>query len=142
MSLRMIILLIATSLPAFASIATADDLRIANGRVSMPIGGEDPTVFFVIQSKSKETRTIVGASSPRSESVSIRRTAIVEGQWGSEAMPDGMAIPPGGAVAFAPRGLFLRMMSAEKLAAGDVVPITLEFANGESVSFDAVTKGE
>ena len=53
-------------------------------------------------------------------------------------MPDGMAIPPGGAVAFAPRGLFLRMMSAERLATGDVVPITLKFANGESVSFDAV----
>jgi copper(I)-binding protein len=57
-------------------------------------------------------------------------------------MPDGMAIPPGGAVAFAPRGLFLRMMSAEKLAAGDVVPITLQFANGESVSFDAVATDE
>jgi len=142
MSLRIILLLIAISFPFFASLATADDLRIANGRISMPIGREDPAVFFVIQSKSKEIRTIVGASSPRSESVSIRRTAIVEGQWGSEAMPDGMAIPPGGAVAFAPRGLFLRMMSAEKLAAGDVVPIILKFANGESISFDAVATDE
>ena len=142
MSLRLLMFMLAISFSAFATVATADDFRVANGRISLPIGQEDPSVYFVIQSKSKETRTLVGASSPRSESVSIRRTAVIDGQWGSEAMPEGMAIPAGGAVAFAPRGLFLRMLSAETLIEGDIVPIVLEFANGESLSFDAVAKDE
>jgi len=126
---------------AFAGAASASDLRIANGRIVLPMGGESPSVYFAIQSKSKETRTIVGASSPRAESVVIRRTAVDEnGQWGSQGMPEGMPIPPNAAVAFAPRGLFLRMMSPDALVAGETVEIILEFKDGERVPFEATVK--
>lgn len=124
------------------AVAEESEIRIANGWIRMPIGGEDPTAYFVAQSRSPSTRTIVGASSERCASIAIRRTAVIDGQWGSEGMPDGMAIPPMGAVAFAPRGLFLRMSGADTFSPGDEVPIVLEFANGERVGFDAVVKDD
>lgn len=119
-------------------VAGESALRVANARIPLPIGQEAPVVHFAIQNRSEETRTIVGASSPRAESVSIRRTAVVDGQWGSVGMPEGMPIPPGGAVAFAPRGLFLRLLGAGALSSGDAVEIVLDFANGEKLSFEAV----
>ena len=125
----------------FASAASADDLRVVNGRIILPIGDESPSIYFAIQSKSAETQTIIGARSPRAESVAIRRTAVDEnGQWGSEGMPDGMPIPPNAMVAFTPRGLFLRMMSPDNLKAGEVVEVVLELSNGNEVAFDATVK--
>ncbi len=127
---------------AAPSFAEDSELRVANGRIPLPEGAEDPSVHFAIQSRSKETRTLVGASSPRATAVSIRRTAVVDGQWDSVAMPDGMPIPAGGAVAFAPRGLFLRMTGAERFMAGEKVEIVLEFANGEKLRFEAVVSDD
>ena len=129
-------------LAALPNVATADELKVVNGWISLPIGREDPSLYFVIQSKSAETQTLVGATSPRCESIAIRRTAVVDGQWSSVGMPEGMAVPAGGAVAFAPRGLFLRMSGAEKFAEGDAVPVELEFASGLKVAFTATAKDE
>jgi copper(I)-binding protein len=129
---------LAISLPALA--ASDSELKVANGWISLPIFDEDPSAYFVLQSKSKKTRTIVAATSPKSEGVSIRRTAVIDGQWGSAAMPEGMPVPAGGAVAFLPRGLFLRLMSAEPMAVGDSIKIVLEFADGEKLPFEAIVK--
>ena len=135
------LLLLSTFVSLFAMPAMASDLKIVNGWVSEPIHNEDPPAYFVIRNSGSETRTIVGASSPRCESISIRRAALQNGQMGSEVM-DEMAIPAGGDVAFVPRGLFLELASPETLEEGETVPIELEFANGEKVSFDAIVKDE
>ena len=84
-------------------------------------------------------RTIVGASCECADRVSIRLTAISEdGQWSSEPMPDGMYVPAKGDVAFAPRGLFLRLLSPRPLATDEKVEIVLEFKDGEKVPFEAI----
>ena len=131
------LLITGLALPALAS-----DLKVANGHIPLPMPREDPSVYFVVQSRSKETRTIVGAHSTRAESVEIRRTSVVDGQWDSVAMPDGMPVPAGGAVAFAPRGLFLRMSGTGQLAIGEKVPIVLELDGGEELAFEAVVEDE
>jgi copper(I)-binding protein len=127
---------------AIASPALASDLSVANGRIPLPMPGEDPPVYLVVQSRSQETRTIVGARSERAGSVEIRRTSVVDGQWDSEAMPEGMPVPAGGAVAFAPRGLFLRLVGVGKLEAGEKVTIVLELDGGEELAFEAVVEDE
>ena len=124
-----------------ASSATAGDLQVANGWISLPILDEDPPLYFVIQNRGTETRTIVGASSPACEAISIRRAMVKDGQMASEGL-DEMAIPAGGAVAFVPRGLFLRLSGTKKLAEGEAVPIELELANGEKLGFEAIAKDE
>ena len=81
--------------------------------------------------------TARGAPSRTRRGVTIRRTAVVDGQWGSEPMPDGMPIPPRADVAFAPRGLFLQLGGAEDLEVGEVVEIVLVLDGGQEVAFDA-----
>ena len=136
-----------TSLPAMlltllvAAAASASDIKVFKGRITRPIGGESPSVYFVLRNGSAETRTITGASCECAESMSVRRTAVTEdGQWGSVGMPEGMPIPAGGDVAFVPRGLFLRMMSPKSLEAGGKVDVVLEFDDGEKVPFKAVVE--
>jgi copper(I)-binding protein len=51
-----------------------------------------------------------------------------------------MEIPAGGAVAFVPRGLSLSLVGLPTLAAGDSVPIELEFADGEKLEIEAVAR--
>lgn len=139
MSRNLILLAIFTSL--LVTPALAGDLEIANGWVSQPIYDEDPPGYFVIQNRGKKVRTIVGATSPRCERISIRRAVVRDGQMVSEEL-DEMQVPAGGAVAFAPRGLFLRLMSPEKLEVDEIVPIELEFADGEKVAFDAKVRDD
>lgn len=137
--------LVLSALVLVAGTATAgeSEIRVFNGRVALPIGSEDPSAYFVLRNGGETTRTIVGASCACAESISIRRTAVnEEGQWSSEGMPGGMPVPAGGDVAFAPRGLFLRLMSARALAEGDTVEIVLEFADGEKVPFEATVSAD
>ena len=139
MSRNLILLVVLASL--FATPALASDLTIANGWVSQPIYNEDPPGYFVIQNRGKKVRTIVGATSPRCERISIRRAVLRDGQMASDEL-DEMQVPAGGAVAFAPRGLFLRLMSSEDLEVDEIVPIELEFADGEKVAFDAKVRDD
>jgi copper(I)-binding protein len=139
MSRNLILLVMLASL--FATPALASDLTIANGWVSQPIYKEDPPGYFVIQNRGKKVRTIVGATSPRCERISIRRAVLRDGQMASDEL-DEMQVPAGGAVAFAPRGLFLRLMSTEDLEVDEIVPIELEFADGEKVAFDAKVRDD
>ncbi|MEM9176589.1 MAG: copper chaperone PCu(A)C [Myxococcota bacterium] len=142
---RIVALLLATFIlattGALPAVAEDGEIKVFKGRVTLPIGREDPTAYFVLRNGSKATRTIVGARCDCAESVSVRRTAVnEEGQWSSEAMP-AMPVPAGGDVAFVPRGLFLRLMSARALTAGETVEIVLEFEDGGEVPFEATVSG-
>lgn len=134
-----ILALVAVALTAQAQEQEQEsEIRVFNGRVTLPVGGENPNAYFVLRNGSKTTRTLVGASCDCAERVSLRRTAVNEqGQWSSQGMPDGMPIPAGGDVAFVPRGLFLRLMSARPLREGETIELVLEFADGETVPFEA-----
>jgi copper(I)-binding protein len=131
--------------PLFLTLAAipvfAEDLKISNVWVSQPILDEDPPAYFVVQNSASESRTIVGATSPVCESISIRRAVVSGGSESSEEV-DEMEIPAGGAVAFVPRGMFLQLASPEKLEVGQIVPIELAFSNGDKIKFDATVKDE
>ena len=140
---RTMLALFMIGLPLFAGAlpATADEgeIRVFNGKVTLPSGGESPSVYFVLRNVAARPRTIVGASCECADRVSIRLTAISEdGQWASEPMPDGMYVPAKGDVAFAPRGLFLRLLSPRPLTTDEKVEVVLEFKDGEKVPFEAI----
>ncbi|MCR9094228.1 MAG: copper chaperone PCu(A)C [bacterium] len=139
------LLLVSVTFATWTGVAAADtgEIRVANGRVTLPFADEAPSVYFVLRNGSTRTRTIVGASCDCAEKVSIRRTAVDEdGQWSSEPMPGGMPVPAGGDVAFVDRGLFLRLMSPRTLTGGEKLEIILEFADGEKVPFEAIVEDE
>jgi copper(I)-binding protein len=121
--------------------ATASDLVIANAWASLPEAWENSSVYFVIQSKSKKTRTIVGASGSCCDFIEILRAVLKDGAMDSEKQ-DKIDIPAGGAVAFVPRGLYLNLAGLESLEVGETVTIELEFADGEKLEFDAVGRDD
>ena len=116
---------------------------IANGWISAPILDEDPPLYFVVQNKGSEVRTITGVAGECCVKGTIERAVVREGRMASETMAE-MQIPAGGAVAFAPRGLFvsLRREPGTKFAEDDRISLTLELASGERVPFEAVVKDE
>lgn len=125
-----------------ATAAHAEDaLRIANPWVSLPIFDEAPRVYLAIQNATGRTQRIVAAKSPRCRSIELRLTTVVDGRERSKKL-DEIEIPPGGAVALAPRGYFLELVDAEELAEGDRVAIELELAGGSTVRFEAMARDE
>jgi copper(I)-binding protein len=121
--------------------ATASDLEIANAWATLPEAWENSSVYFVIQSKSKKTRTLVGASGSCCDFIEIRRAVLKDGAMDSEKQ-DKIEIPAGGAVAFVPRGLYLNLAGLETLAVGEAVTIELEFADGGKLEFDAIGRDD
>ena len=121
--------------------ASASDLSVGNPWIDLPVFDEDPPLYLAIQNRGNETRRIVGGKSPRCERIEIHRAALKNGEMGSEKL-DGFEIPAGGAVAFAPRGLFLVLVGAEELEEDEEVPVDLEFADGEKLSIRAVVREE
>jgi copper(I)-binding protein len=121
--------------------ATASDLEIANAWATLPEAWENSSVYFVIQSKSKKTRTLVGASGSCCDFIEIRRAVLKDGAMDSEKQ-DKIEIPAGGAVAFVPRGLYLNLAGFETLAVGEAVTIELECADGGKLKFDAIGRDD
>ena len=121
--------------------ATASDLEIANAWATLPEAWENSSVYFVIQSKSKKTRTLVGASGSCCDFIEIRRAVLKDGAMDSEKQ-DKIEIPAGGAVAFVPRGLSLNLAGLETLAVGEALTIELEFADGGKLEFDAIGRDD
>ena len=121
--------------------AGASDLKVANAWASLPEPWENSSAYFVIQSKSSKTRTLVGASCSGCEYIEILRAVLKDGVMDSEKL-DRMDIPAGGAVAFVPRGLYLNLVGLESLAAGETIAIELEFADGEKLEIEAVGRDD
>ncbi len=121
--------------------ASASDLKVVNAWATLPESWENSSAYFVIQSKSSKTRTIVGVSGSCCDFIEILRAVLKDGAMDSEKL-DKMDIPAGGAVAFVPRGLYLNLAGLESLEAGETVTIELEFADGEKLEFDAVGRDD
>ena len=132
------LLIVALSIPISAA---ASDLNVGNAWISLPILDEDPHVYFAIQNRGDQPRKIVGGSSARCEKVEIHRAVLKDGVMASEVL-DEMEIPAGGAVAFAPRGLFLLLVDADRLTEDESVPIELELADGEKLQIEAVVRDD
>jgi copper(I)-binding protein len=120
-----------------------EGLKIVNAWIEMPLWeGDDPPVYFTIMNANAQALKIIGASSSHCERMEIRRATIVDGKMVSEEIDDYEVPGNGGAVAFAPRGLFLRMIDPTPMNEGDRITIELELSNGRKVPFQAAVKEE
>ena len=64
--------------------ATASDLKIANAWATFPEAWQNSSAYFVIQSKSSKTRTLVGASGSCCDSIEILRAVLKDDVMDSE----------------------------------------------------------
>lgn len=93
--------------------------------------------FMTLTNNSDEDVTLVGGSSAVAGIIEIHE--VIDGQM--VAMDGGLVIPANGSVELRMGGYHVMLMELNKtLVAGDEVDVTLEFSNGETLTYTAPVK--
>lgn len=93
--------------------------------------------FMTLTNNSDEDVTLVGGSSAVAGIIEIHE--VIDGQM--VAMDGGLIIPANGSVELRMGGYHVMLMELNKnLVAGDEVDVTLEFSNGETLTYTAPVK--
>lgn len=90
--------------------------------------------YLVIRNHSDRDVTLVGASTPRADRVSIHETLMKDGVMRMQPLKRGLAVPAGGTVELKPHSYHLMLEKlAEPLKEGESIPLTLEFEGAEAI---------
>ncbi|ALL12045.1 copper chaperone PCu(A)C [Caulobacter henricii] len=80
---------------------------------------------------------LLSAESPVAGKVEIHQSAMANGVMSMRRQDDGVVIPAGGSVAFAPGGYHLMLLGLKQpLVQGQKVPLTLVFDNGRRAAVE------
>lgn len=103
---------------------------------------EDMTaVFGTLVNTGDHEVTVTGASSPVAPVVEIHEVVMSGGAMAMQEKADGITIPAGGSHLLEPGGDHLMLMElTQPIHPGDEVSITLTFADGTTLEFQAVAK--
>ena len=113
--------------PAAVSVSVSGAwMRVITPEV--PAGG-----YFSLHNGGAAPVTLTGASSPGCGTLMMHHTSEANGM-SSMDMVRSVAVPPGATVAFAPGGYHLMCMQpAPAMRPGGRVPVTLDFAGGQTL---------
>ena len=129
-----------TSDSASSVITISDPVVRANDEMSMQneaTGKYMTGSFMTIANSSDEDITLTGGSSEVAGLIEIHE--VIDGQM--VAMDGGLVIPANGTVELRMGGYHVMLMELNKnLVAGDEVEVTLEFSNGETLTYTAPVK--
>lgn len=135
-------ILAALTLGFFALSASAEgDIQVRDAWVqAAPPGVKVLAAYMEIRNNGKKQQVLTGVSSPAFGQVGIHRSVIHGNMAHMEHLKE-LAIPPDASVALQPGGLHLMLMDAKKtLKAGDQVPMTLIFGDGEKIAVTATVR--
>ncbi|AYV46120.1 hypothetical protein CFHF_16330 [Caulobacter flavus] len=127
------VLALAPMLAAAAPRAVEVDVRQAWAR---PVAGAgmNSAGYMVLANRGRTPITLTGASSPLARELIVHRTTQKDGVSSMRAMGQGLVIPPGGQVAFAPGGNHFMIMGLKRpLKPGERLALTLAFDGGRKV---------
>ena len=125
-----------------ASSASAEsDIQIRNLWVqAAPPGVKVLAAYLEIKNSGKQQRVLTGVASPAFGQVGIHRSMIHGNMAHMEHLKE-LAIPANASVVLQPGGLHLMLMDAKKpLQAGDQIPMTFIFGNGENIAASATVR--
>jgi hypothetical protein len=119
--------------PALAAGVTVSDgwFRALPG--TLPAGG-----YFALRNAGTKPISLTGASSPACGMLMLHQSKTQSGVSSME-MIDGIDVPAGGTVQFAPGGYHLMCMQP-RMKPGTKVPVTLEFTGGAKLTADFAVK--
>jgi len=93
--------------------------------------------FFTVVNAGKTPVTLTRAETPAADKVEIHQSSTANGVMSMRRQDNGVTIPAGGQVAFAPGGYHLMLLSLKSAQAqGQNVPVTLVFNNGLKLQID------
>ena len=137
-----ILALAATFALALAAPASAGDYKVGTLTIQAPwtrpaMAGMNGVGFMTIANAGARPVRLIAAESPVAGKVEIHRSAMANGVMTMRRQDEGVEIPAGGAVSFAPGGYHLMLMGLKTpLTQGQKTPVTLVFDNGRRASVE------
>lgn len=133
---------LAASTFPFAS-ASAHDFRVGDLQIEHPwtraVAARAPTAagYMTIRNAGSVADRLVGAETPRTNSVELHEMSVTDGIMRMRPIPGGIAIPPGQEVRLAPGGLHLMLIGPQGGFAQEArVPLTLIFERARRVEVE------
>lgn len=100
--------------------------------------GRPGSAYFTLRNPRDEALTVVGVACPLFGRAELHETVVDDGVYRMRRVPE-LVVPARGEVALVPGGLHVMLMEpADGATAGARCPVTIEFADGTSVSFEVV----
>lgn len=101
---------------------------------AMPAVAPTSAVFLTVHNTGTRDRVLVGASSSAARQVELHTHSMQDGVMAMRRVPQ-VELPAGGTVVFQPGGLHIMLIGLNHaLEDGKQIDLTLEFADGESLS--------
>lgn len=133
-----LVISLALGLAALSARAGGAEIQVLDAWVqAAPPGVKVLAAYLEIKNTGEKPQTLVGVSSPAFDQIGIHKTVMHGNMAHMEHLKE-LAIPPRASVTMKPGGLHLMLMDGKKpLSAGDQVPMTLVFKNGDKAAFTA-----
>lgn len=133
--------LVTLALALAASAASAEGMKIEGAYVPVaPPGVMAHAAYLSLENTGDVTRSLIGVTAAGYAMTHLHQSADTDGV-ATMSMVHQLDIAPGQTVKLKPGGLHIMLMRPKDTAAvGDVVPLTLSFANGASLSVEAAVK--
>lgn len=100
----------------------------------LPLAG-----YFALHNQTDRPETLVSATSPMFKRIELHHSMSVHGMDRMTSVKQ-VKVAPHAAVRFAPGGYHLMMWRKDGLEPGEMVPVTLKFADGTEVSASFTVK--
>jgi copper(I)-binding protein len=123
--------------------ARADDsgLAISGAWIRVIVPSRPAAGYFKLANDGDADQALTGASSPGCGNVMLHKSVTVDGADKMEMVMK-VPVPAHGALEFAPHGYHLMCMKpTDQLKPGEVVPVTLTFESGASLTANFEIKG-
>jgi periplasmic copper chaperone A len=130
------------SAPSSSAPVSASALGITTSDAWVKTAPSGMTAAFVTLTNSTGTaQVLVSASTPVATTVQLHETVEQGGQMVMQEKKDGITVPANAAVVLEPGGQHIMLMNVTTaIKAGDLVPFTLTFASGGTLTFSATAK--
>lgn len=125
----------------FSASAGSTEIHIQNPWVrAAPPGVTVLAAYLEIKNDGSKPRILTGVSSTAFDQAGIHQTIMHDNMARMEHMKE-LTIPAHASVALKPGGMHLMLMAAKKpVQAGDQIPMTLTFKDGEKITFVATIR--
>ncbi len=138
--------LIALFAAAIASSAYAADVKLGALTIQQPWSrpaqaGMNGVGFMTIVNAGRTPVTLKGAESPAAGKIEIHQSSMAGGVMSMRRADDGVVVPAGGQIAFAPGGYHFMMLNLKRAQGpGQKVPVTLIFDKGRKTQVELVVQ--
>lgn len=121
--------------------AAAAGLSIEKPWIRLIIKARPAAGYFTVRNDTDKAAELTGAASPACGMVMLHQS-VEENGVGKMLPVNSVAVPAHGALTFAPGGYHLMCMQPQAaMAVGKSVPLTLKFADGQSLTASFPVKG-